>query len=240
MMNHNEEATDQLEEVSGRWLRDQLRDVADIGQSPVEPSGKSSGPDASSAQLLDGLASSISAAVVEPIRGLEYRREAQQKKIESALQELSGKVGDAFLELGKLRDQTGGAAVQVEEMRAESRRELDASRAQLKSEIDAVAMEVKGEVNAVRGDLQRDVDQLGAIAADIRSGFNSLAEEIGRLQERVREQHEWIEGLRARETQRATAMSELARASAVLKDALAAAASVSGSAEAETAGRPQE
>jgi chromosome segregation ATPase len=223
MTNHNDHGTDQLEEVSGRWLRDQLRDVADLGQA-AEASARPSGAEVSTSQLLDGLATSISAAVVEPIRGLESRREAQQKRLEDSVRELSQKLSEAFVEIARLRDQAAAATAKIDAIRAETQRELEAIRTQLKSEIDGVAMETKGELSGVHSELRRDVDQLGASSTDIRSGFNSLAEEIGRLQERVREQHEWLQGLRAREAQRANAMNELASA---LKSALAAAASLS-------------
>jgi chromosome segregation ATPase len=282
MTNHNEGATDQLEEVSGRWLRDQLREVADGVDDPPEPTELRLGAEASTAQLIDGLASSITAAVVEPIRGLETRREAKQKKLEESLQELSAKLGDAFVEIAKLRDKASAAAAEAERARSEARNEIEAARTQVQSEIDglrthsaneieglkrhsaseiegirqesrsgleSIGHEVRSEVeavrnqtkeqlesagNAVRGEIEgvrsgtrRDLDEVSATTSDLRSSFNSLAEEIGRLQEKVREQHERIDALRFRETQRAKAMNELARASSSLREAVTAAAAMS-------------
>ncbi len=277
MTNHNEGATDQLEEVSGRWLRDQLREVADGVDDPPEPTELRPGAEASTAQLIDGLASSITAAVVEPIRGLESRREAKQQKLEESLQELSGKLGDAFVEIAKLRDKASAAVAEAERARSEAKREIEAARAQVQSEIeglrthcaseiDGIRQEskrglesighevrseveavrnqtkeqlesagnaVRGEIEAVRSGTRRDLDEVSATASDLRSSFNNLAEEIGRLQEKVREQHERIDALRFRETQRAKAMNELARASSSLREAVTAAAAMSSVSEEE-------
>lgn len=204
-MHENNEATDQLEEVSGRWLRDQLRDVA----GGVEPAGpaeqEGGGPEKSTSQLIEGLAASISSAVAEPIRGLESRREARQHQLESALQELSGKVGDAFTEIAQVGEQTASAAMRADEAKDTVKRELETARTEF----------------------QKDAEQLNAAHVDLRDTFSRLAEEVGRLQEKVREQNERIDALRFRETQRAKAMSELEKASSSLKDALSAAAALS-------------
>jgi len=204
-MHENDQATDQLEEVSGRWLRDQLRTVAgdtEPAMESVEQAEKAS--DASTAQLIEGLAASISSAVTEPIRGLESRREAKQQQLERALQELSGKVGESFVEMAKVRDQSAAAALRADEARESAKREIE----------------------TVRTELRNDTEQLSATSVDLRDTVNRLAEEVGRLQEKVREQHERIDALRYRETQRAKAMLELEKASSSLKDALSAAAAL--------------
>ena len=252
MSNHNDGATDQLEEVSGRWLRDQLRDVAE--SAPPQPAGRApASGDASSSQLIEGLAASISAAVVEPIKGLESRREARQARIEESLQELSGKLGEVFVEIGNLRDRAAEALAGVEETKNESRREiaalreqsradvealreqlkadLESARAQSKAEVEALGSEAKNEIEAIRESSRREINQINATASDLTSSFNSLAEEIGRLQEKVREQQERIDALRFRETQRAKAMNELAKASSSLREAVAAAAALAAPSE---------
>ncbi len=201
-MHENEEATDQLEEVSGRWLRDQLRDISE-GVGPASNGGGES--EESSSQLIEGLAASISEAVAEPIRGLESRREAKQRQLEAALQELSGKLGDAFVEIAKLKDEAAGASARADEAQQMAKREVEAARAEFR----------------------QDAEQLSATTVDLRDGFSRLAEEVGRVQEKVREEHERIDALRFRETQRAKALSELEKASASLKDALSAAAALS-------------
>jgi chromosome segregation ATPase len=280
-MNQSDEAADQLEEVSGRWLRDQLREVADPPDPSPEFMDKPPADDMSTAQLIEGLASSISSAVVEPIRGLESRREARQKKLEETIQELSTKLGEAFVELAKLRDRGTETASRVETSTAEVKTEIESVRSQANHEVevlrahanteiesarthanleiegirtqssesieslrsktaedlDAVRNQTREEVESFRSETRAQLDQLGATGADLRSSFNNLAEEIGRLQEKVREQHERIDALRFRETQRAKAMSELAKASTSLKDAVAAAAAMSAANEDEAAAR---
>ena len=113
-MHDNNHATDQLEEVSGRWLRDQLRGVGGEAQPEPAPSDAASASDASTAQLIEGLAASISSAVAEPIRGLESRREAKQKQLENAIQELSGKMRDALVEIAGLREQASSAGLRAD------------------------------------------------------------------------------------------------------------------------------
>jgi uncharacterized coiled-coil DUF342 family protein len=217
-MHENHEATDQLEEVSGRWLRDQLRDVAGEAEPP-EPAlpaedNPGAAPETSTAQLIEGLAASISSAVTEPIRGLESRREAQQQKLEHAVEELSGKLGDAFVDMARLREEAASAGLRADEAKESAKREVENARVEFR----------------------KDAEQLNATSVDLRDGFNRLAEEVGRLQEKVREQHERIDALRFRETQRAKAMSELEKASASLRDALSAAAALSAPEEEERSG----
>jgi uncharacterized coiled-coil DUF342 family protein len=208
MMHENNQATEPLEEVSGRWLRDQLRTVtgdAESGESDQQSEPNENAPEASTAQLIEGLAASISSAVAEPIRGLESRREAKQKQLENATQELSSKVGEAFVELGRLREQTASAKLRADEAKDSAKREVE----------------------MMRTEFRKDAEQLSATSVDLRDTVNRLAEEVGRLQEKVREQHERIDALRFRETQRAKAMTELETASASLKDAISAAAALS-------------
>ena len=210
-MHDNDNATDQLEEVSGRWLRDQLRGVAgEVQPAPASPSAANAS-DASTAQLIEGLAASISSAVAEPISGLESRREAKQRQLENALQELSSKMSDAFVEIAGLREQAASAGLRADEAKDKVERELESARAEFRD----------------------SADQLSATSADLRDGFNRLAEEVGRLQEKVREQHERIDALRFRETQRARALGELEKASSSLKDAISAAAALSAQTEDE-------
>ena len=203
-MHENNEATDQLEEVSGRWLRDQLRNVAGEVEPATATDDAGSGTEKSTSQLIEGLAASISSAVADPIRGLESRREAKQQQLETAIQELSGRLGDAFVEIGKVRDQASSASARADEARETVKRELE---------------------NA-RTEFRKDAEQLSATTVDLRDSFNRLAEEVGRLQEKMREHHERIDSLRFRETQRAKALNEVERASATLKDALSAAAAI--------------
>lgn len=208
-MHDNNNATDQLEEVSGRWLRDQLRGVGGEAQPAPASSDAASGSDASTAQLIEGLAASISSAVAEPIRGLESRREAKQRQLENSIQELSGKMRDALVEIAGLREQASSAGLRADEAKQKVDRELE----------------------IVRAEFRDNSNQLSATSADLRDGFNRLAEEVGRLQEKVREQHERIDALRFRETQRAKALGELEKASSYLKDAISAAAALSAQTE---------
>lgn len=208
-MHDNNHATDQLEEVSGRWLRDQLRGASGEAQPAPASPHPASASEASTAQLIEGLAASISNAVAEPMRGLESRREAKQKQFENALQELSGRMSDAFVEIAGLREQAASAGLRADEAKDTVRRELESAHAEFRGK----------------------ADQLSATSADLRDGFNRLAEEVGRLQERVREQHERIDALRFRETQRARALGELEKASSSLKDAISAAAALSAPSE---------
>lgn len=234
MAEHNEGTTEELEEVSGRWLRDQLRGVTD--NSEAHPSAPPPAHDANTSddQLIAGLAASISSAIAEPLRGLESRREAQQARIEDSLRELSGKLGDAFVEIARVRDQ----AAAHDEAREQIRRELAAAkdeahhavaaaREESKAAIESMTAETRSEIERIRAEHREELERVQSASSDLRSGFDSLAEEIGRLQEKVREQHERIDALRFRETQRAKAMNELARASSTLREALSAAASMS-------------
>ena len=205
-MHENNEATEQLDEVSGRWLRDQLRDVDNESEAPPPPANGASAAETSTSQLIEGLAASISSAVAEPIRGLESRREAKQQQFERSLQELSGKLGDAFVEIAKLREESASAGMRADEAKDSVKRELEHARLEFR----------------------KDAEQLSATTVDLRDGFNRLAEEVGRMQEKLREHHERLDATRLREAQRAKAMSELEKASSSLRDALAAAAAVAG------------
>ncbi|MEZ5362407.1 MAG: hypothetical protein R2748_08740 [Bryobacterales bacterium] len=243
MAEYNEGTAEELEEVSGRWLRDQLRGVTEDAPTPAPAAAPPRDPDTSSAQLIEGLAASISAAVAEPIRDLESRREARQTRLEESLRELSGKLGDAFVEIARVRDRVGATEGMREQVRQdviaakqESDQSIAAAREESKAAIEAMGSEARTEIERIRSEHREELERVNAAAADLRSGFDSLAEEIGRLQEKVREQHERIDALRFRETQRAKAMNELARASSSLREALSAAAAMSAISEEEQPG----
>ena len=90
----NESSSD---EASGRWIRDQLRDVADSGLKNLEsavvpsvetpPAPQLEAEPTAMTDLVEGLAASISSAVAAPIRSLELRRSAEHSAVERALRE---------------------------------------------------------------------------------------------------------------------------------------------------------
>ena len=177
---------------SGKWIRDQLREVADSGLAELERSatarsGKVEDPEVEKADqtVLDNLAASISTAVVEPIRSLERTRAAHQHQMEASLATLSNRLEDFQTRFGALD------------------RELESAK-QAAARSQSLVNEIRPGISAV----ERQVKQL---EETFRHDLKALGEGLQQLREQVKPMDARLQGSEEAVAKHTVALEAVAR-----------------------------
>lgn len=132
-----------LDEISGRWIRDQLREFAET--SPPESGGEDAGrppepPDRRAEELaFESAAANLSKAVLDPMINLDRRRAADQARVEAVIESLKSRLEKS-----------------QEENRLLNRRLIDVE-GQVRRQVDVVAKceRVDARIGRVASDLER-------------------------------------------------------------------------------------
>ncbi len=199
------------EQISGRWIRDQLREVADPGLEQLEvsklpprpePSPHKAQKDAPKAapgadpaevsDLVDNLAASISSAVVQPIRNLEKQRVAEKLVLQKSLEEHNARLVDTGEQLGRL----SGDIRRLDQVLRNSQTEVESSRRghdDLKSRVEAI--EGAGSADAV---------------ASLRTQISELTNRLSSIEATGREREKRLEALTSSESRRQEALGHFA------------------------------
>lgn len=193
----NEDQTDNSH--SGRWIRDQLREVADSGLAKLERSAtahsdKPEEPEVekSDQNVLDSLAASISTAVVEPMRNLERSRAAHQQQMEASLASLSARLEEFQRRFGTLDRELETAkrtAATSQSLVNEFRPTVSAVERQVKQ----LEETFRNDLKALGEGLERVREQVQPIDARLQSSEQAVAkhtvalEAVARLERRRQE-----------------------------------------------------
>ncbi|MBI1357164.1 MAG: hypothetical protein GC160_22725 [Acidobacteria bacterium] len=200
-----ETAKDKAEESSsGRWIRDQLRDVADSSLAALERSAAKRGamaaepeeaPEQGDQAILENLANSISSAVMGPMRNLERNRASFQHQTEAALATLAQGLEEAQTRVGALEQaltraeqRTNDALAQVRELRpgvdrnrttiAATEQSLRRDMATLQGSLDGVGEQVRKLAERLAPAEQATERQAAALRA--LAAFESRKQEAAR------------------------------------------------------------
>ena len=206
---HTDEPSQPGGDVSGRWIRDQLRDVAssdtpaDKGLSALEQATAEALGDTvssrsvaapSDTEIYADLANSISKALLGPIQSLEERRSDSLMKLESRLSE-------AVERIEGLSEKTGSA--------------------------DRRSEETARRIEGIESGLRHDADELAASIAQLRGTLEELAADVRQLDERVSTQNErlstqneTVDGLRRLEGRRRDSLQRMAGAASEFQAAI--------------------
>jgi len=195
---------------SGRWIRDQLREVADtnlaeLERSAVQRGSKAEADDDEEQSALENLAASISSAVVEPMRNLERSRAAHQHQMEASLTKLSAS-------LEEMQRRFGSVDQQLEAARARSQ----ALANELRPGIAAVETQLKGLDESFR----RDLAALGAGLEQVREQIGPLAIRLTASEESTARHAAALDAVTQLERRRQEASRQIAHSVDGLRDSL--------------------
>ncbi len=188
---------------SGRWIRDQLREVADSGLAELERSAVQRGEPKTEKvtvedqSLLDSLATSISSAVVEPMRNLERSRVAHQHQMEESLAKLSKSLEEMQRRFGVLDRELENA--KSEAKRSEAR--ID----ELRPGIAAAQEQVK----TLEQSFRKDLDALGEGLAAVREQVEPLESRLAASEKSTAEHSATLGAVRRLERRRQEASSQV-------------------------------
>ena len=195
-------------EMSGQWIREQLKDAAESTESsqpsPTSDSGDlgRSAPDSQQAAddslrpLMDNLARNISEAVTKPIEDLERRRLAEREHLSQKVHEQSERVETVFGALRRLEEAN-------ERLSEIVNRHEGAVRDQ--------AEQYGSRIEALQADLGREKDSISESVTALQGELAGFAGRLSNTERNIEEQRSAIARLGASEQRRGEAMAEMGR-----------------------------
>ena len=206
------------DEMSGQWIRDQLKDVAESSETnPPNPSfvgddnpqGRAEEPATASEDplgpIVANLAHNISAAVTKPIEDLERRRVAERDQLSHTVQEQAGRLEEAFAALRRLEEANERLSETLNRQESEARDHA----AQAGSRIDAVQADFGRERDAI-------LESIGALRGELE-GFSGR---LSNSERSIEEQRTTLARIEALEHSRGEALAEVGRLFGSLQGAL--------------------
>ncbi len=207
-------------EMSGQWIRDQLRNVAEPSETnPPNPTfvsddrGSASnfesrpGDDDSFGPIVANLARNISEAVTKPIEDLERRRAAERDHIGRAVREQAERVDAIFAALRRLEEAGERLAETVNRQEGAIREQTTQSAAR---------------VDALQHDLSRERESFSESVGALRGELEGFAGRLSNSERNIEEQKAAIARLEALEQRRGEAITEVGRLVGSLQGALQA------------------
>src|SRR5690606_12948074 len=135
-----------LDRMSGRWIRDQLRDVVTEEPKGVLPGpAPSQPPSTGDENPFTSIAENLSRAVTEPMVRLSHQHEEERRRLESVIDEQKGRIR--------------ALSAAVERMEAQLTRSREASEQQIQA--------LQQTVDSTGADLRRDTQDLSAKATEL-------------------------------------------------------------------------
>jgi chromosome segregation ATPase len=158
---------------SGRWIRDQLREVGDSGLVGLErrAAGREVAVEAITADESDEkvfatLTAGISSAVIEPIRNLERSRAAQQQQVQSNVNRLAADLEEMQRRFGTM------------DRELESTKRVAARSQALMDELKPGLSALEDKVMAFEAAFRRDMEALGSGLEQVRAHVEPLAARV--------------------------------------------------------------
>jgi len=191
---HHDESSSEDGDVSGRWIRDQLRDVADydapadqdgsvLEQATAEALGGAAAPtpqvEPSEPNIYADMADKISKALLGPIQGIEERRSG-------AVRDLESKLSDALQRIEGLVEKNDSVALQHRD----------------------TALRIDG----IESGLRHDADELSASIVQLRAKLEELSSNMEQLGGRIETQNNAVDGLSRLEGRRQDSLQRMATA----------------------------
>ena len=206
-------------EMSGQWIREQLKDAAESTESnppnPTIVSEDAGQPAPASPQvaddslrpLMDSLARNISEAVTKPIEDLERHRTAEREHLSQTVREQSERVDAVFAALRRLEEAN-------EKLTETVNRQEGTVREQAAQEVSRI--------EALHADLGRERDSTSESIGALRGELEGFAGRLSNSERNIEEQQAAIARLDSFEQRRGEAMAEISRLVGSLQGALQA------------------
>jgi hypothetical protein len=216
------EEIDRPDEMSGRWIRDQLKDAA--GPRPPqqwqnEPANH--GPERSEAAALDqhsiddplspivaNLAHSISQAVAKPLEDFERQRRRDAEQTADKVKEHDHRITAAF------------AALQlVEEASRRLSGRLDAQEGTTR-ETREIADRLQGRSEELQAEIRREAEHVSSSVGSLRSELEGFAQRLSYAEGMIEQQRSALARLETLERRRTESLQEMARLMGNVQQAL--------------------
>lgn len=198
------------DEMSGRWIRDQLKDAA--GARPQQQNEAKTDPRRNEEAAVDGqglddplspivasLARSISQAVVRPLEDFERQRLKDSGETAAKVQEHDHRITAAF------------AALQlVEEASRRLTARIDAQEGPAK-ETREIVDRLQGRSEELQSEIRRKAEQVASSLGSLRGELEGFAQRLSQVEGTMEQQRAALARLEASERRRGESLQEMAR-----------------------------
>jgi hypothetical protein len=205
------EEGDRPDEMSGRWIRDQLKDVASAApqqwQGETTETAPQQGAPVVAAQgwedplspIVANLARSISQAVARPLEDFERQRRQDSETVASTVKEHDHRITAAFVAL-QLVEQASRRLTERVEAQEEPTRETR-----------EVVDRLQGRSEELHSDIRREAEQVSSSLGSLRSELEGFGQRLSHVEGMAEQQRSALARLESLEHRRTESLHEMAR-----------------------------
>ncbi len=206
------EEGDRPDEMSGRWIRDQLKDAAGAapqqwqGETPntapersEEPVVAEQGLDDPLSPIVANLARSISQAVAQPLEDFERQRRQETEATAEKVKEHDHRITAAFAALQLVEEASRRLTERVNAQEAPTR------------ETREIVDRLQGRSEELQSEIRREAEQVSSSLGSLRSELEGFAQRLSQVEGTMEQQRSALARLETLEQRRAESLQEMAR-----------------------------
>lgn len=201
--------SERADEMSGRWIRDQLKDAAGgatphwLRETPAErnekPAVAEQGLDDPLSPLVANLAQSISLAVVQPLEHFERQRRQEAEATEEKVKQHDDRIAAAFNALRSVEEASRRLSEKIEAQERPTR------------ETRELVDRLQGRSEELQSEIRREAEQVASSVGSLRSELEGFAQRLSHVEGTMEQQRAILARLEASERRRGKSLQEMAR-----------------------------
>ena len=214
------EENDRPDEMSGRWIRDQLKDAAgarpqqwqnetaEAAPEPSAPAAEQQSLDDPLSPIVANLARSISQAVAQPLEDFERQRRQESRETAEKVKEHDHRITAAFAALQLVEEASRRLTERVDSQQGPTR------------ETREIVDRLQGRSEELQSELRRDAEQVSSSIGSLRSELEGFAQRLSHTEGMMEQQRASLARLEASERRRGESLQEMARLMGSVQQAL--------------------
>jgi chromosome segregation ATPase len=200
------------DEMSGRWIRDQLKDAASAapshwhGETIQTSTERGEKPAAAEQGLADplspivaNLARSISQAVAQPLEDFERQRRQELEATAEKVKEHDDRIAAAFDALESVEEASRRLSERIEAQERPTR------------ETREIVDRLQGRSEELQSEIRREAEQVSSSVGSLRSELEGFAQRLSHVEGIMEQQRSALARLEASERRRGESLQEMAR-----------------------------
>lgn len=215
------EKGDRPDEMSGRWIRDQLKDAAgarpeqrqnEAAATPPrrdeEPVVEGQGLDDPLSPIVASLARSISQAVARPLEDFERQRQKDSEETAAKVQEHDHRITAAFAALQLVEEASRRLTERIDEQQGPAK------------ETREIVDRLQGRSEELQSEIRREAEQVSSSLSSLRSELEGFAQRLSQVEGTMEQQRAALARLEVSERRRGESLQEMARLMGNVQQAL--------------------
>lgn len=217
---HSTEGNDRHDEMSGRWIRDQLKDAASAKppqpwphetahiapERTEEPALQS--VDDSLSPIVANLARSISEAVAKPLEDFERQRRQDSEATADKVKEHDHRITAAFAALQLVEEASRRLTARIDAQEGPAR------------ETREIVDRLQGRTEELQSEVRREAEQVASSVGSLRSELEGFAQRLSHAEGMIEQQRAAIARLEVLERRRGDSLQAMARLMGNVQQAL--------------------